>query len=94
MKIKKYEEVKYVAVKNTLKRDLIITTAISIILAILGIYACIRGMKVAAECEALKRENAELVKASKMKDSVIADYEENLKDLFVENQELKFGGNR
>ena len=73
MKPKKYEEVQYIPVKNTLKRDLIITTAIAIIMGLLGIYACIRGMKVAAECEALKRENVELVKASKMKDIKITN---------------------
>ena len=94
MKTKKYEEVKYVAMKNTFKRDLVITTTIAVIMGLLGIYACIKGLKLSAEYEVLKRENEELVKVNKVKDSIIADYEENLKDLFVENQELKFGGNR
>ena len=39
----------------------------------------------------LYRENQTLLKVIEMKDSMIADLEENLKDLFIENQNLKFG---
>ena len=96
MKIKKYEEIKYEPNRmiDEYKKDIRNLTIIVFIVAILGIIACLRGLKIATEYEVLKRENEELVKANEMKDSLISDYQENLKDLFIENQELKFGGNK
>ena len=78
---------------NKLKRYIVIQTIGIVVLGAIGIYMCIQSIKLAAKVDSLILENEELNKAIEMKNSQISDLEENCKDLFVENQELKFGGN-
>ena len=95
MNLKKYEEVKYEA--NKLEKDINkgykFFSKVSIGMTIIALIISIACMKLGIENEALILENTELNKAIEMKNSQIADLEENCKDLFIENQELKFGGN-
>ena len=95
MNIKRYEEVKYEANKldKDIKRDFKILSRVSIGMTLIALIISITCMKLGIENEALILENTELNKAIEMKNSQIADLEENLKDLFIENQNLKFGGN-
>ena len=74
MKPKKYEEVKYIAVKEKEQKGLI--PAI-IILEILILVLSIYGIKTKIKYEALKIENNELVKANEIKDSIISDLQED-----------------
>ena len=90
MKYKKYSEVNYIPVKE--KRNLTIAFIIAIILIIILNVSII--IKLSMETVKLTMENQELNKVIEMKDSMISDLEENCKDLFIENQNLKFGGNR
>ena len=75
---------------NKLKRYIVIQIIGIVVLGAIGIYMCINCMKLAGEVDSLILENEELNKAIEMKNSQISDLEENCKDLFIENQELKF----
>lgn len=103
MKYKKYEEVK--RVKNKLESEINtnfkVLRRVSIGMTIIALIISIACMKLGIENEALMLENEDLKKgietlshAVETKDSMIADLEENCKDLFIENQNLKFGGNK
>lgn len=98
MKIKKYAEIDYIATsKKTLKeikRDYKVMTVFMIILIILALTVCFKAMSLSIEHEALKREKEELEDLTEMQSSMISDLEENLRDLYVEIENLKFGGNR
>jgi len=59
------------------KKQIRILSLIIFIVAILGIIACIEGMKIATKYEALKIENNELVKANEIKNSIISDLQED-----------------
>lgn len=93
MDIKKYEEVKYKANKldTDIKRAFKVLSKVSIAMTIIALIISIACMKLALENEALILENQELNKAIEIKNNMISDLEENCKDLFIENQELKFG---
>ena len=92
MKPKKYEEVNYIAVKADINKSFRFLRKVSIGMTIIALIISIACMKLALENDSLKIENQELNKAIEMKNSQISDLEENCKDLFIENQNLKFGG--
>lgn len=90
MKPKKYEPVNYIAVKQ--RKHLWISAIIALILLIaIHLAVTIKCFVVAIQ---LTLENQELNELIQTKNSMISDLEENCKDLFIENQNLKFGGNK
>lgn len=95
MKPKKYEEVKIESNKmlSEIKRDLNIQTALIIILAIIALILCFKSMKLAIDYEDLKIEKEALENLTETQSSMISDLEENCKDLHIEIENLKFGGN-
>ena len=95
MKIKSLEEVKRQRNKleDEIKKDFKIQTTITVILAILAIIVCFKSMKLAIDYEALNKEKQELEEVTEVQSSMISDLEENCKDLYIEIENLKFGGN-
>lgn len=77
MKVKKYEEVNYIAVKNSINRDFKILSIFSIAMTIIALIISIACMKLALENDSLKLENEELNKAIEMKNSMISDLQED-----------------
>lgn len=96
MKTKKYEEVNYVAMRDTtlqeIKRDFKIQTIITVIVSILAIIVCFKAMSLAIDYEALEKEKQALEDTVEMQSSMIADLEENCKDLYIELENEKYGG--
>lgn len=76
-----------------IKRDVNILTALAIVASIIGIIVCLYNLKLTIECEDLRQEKQALEDLTETQSSMIADLEENCKDLFVEIENLKFGGN-
>ena len=70
-----------------------IISAIAIIVCVIGIVLGANLMILSAEYEALNQEKQALEKLTEMQSSMISDLEENCKDLFIEIENLKFGGN-
>ena len=70
-----------------------IISAIAIIVAIIGIVLGANLMSLSAECEALEREKQALEDLTETQSSIISDLEDNCKDLYIEIENLKFGGN-
>ena len=56
-------------------------------------YVCFKSMKLAIDYEALEKEKQALEDTVEMQSSMIADLEANCKDLYIEIENLKFGGN-
>ena len=74
MKVKKYEEPQYIAVKYKEQKGLIPAIIIlEIVILLVSAYA-IKGK---IKYEALKIENHELLKANEIKDSIISDLQED-----------------
>ena len=95
MKPKKYEEVKILQDKtlNEIKRDFKAQTIITAILVILALIVCFKAMSLAIDYEALKKDKQALEDITEMQRSMISDLEVNCKDLYIEIENLKFGGN-
>ena len=95
MKPKKYEEVKIEPNKmlSEIKRDYKIQTVLIVIVSILALIVCFKLMSLAIDYEALKKEKEALEDLTETQNSMIADLEENCKDLYIEIENLKFGGN-
>lgn len=95
MNIKKYEEVKILQDKtlNEIKRDFKAQTIITAILVILALIICFMAWDTAVKYEALKKEKEALEECIETQSSMISDLEENCKDLYIEIENLKFGGN-
>lgn len=95
MKPKKYEEVKILQDKtlNEIKRDYKIQTVLIVIVSILALIVCFKLMSLAIDYEALKKEKQALEEITEMQRSMISDLEANCKDLYIEIENLKFGGN-
>ena len=95
MKPKKYEEVKILQDKtlNEIKRDFKAQTIIIVILVILALIICFKAWDTAVKYEALKKDKQALEDITEMQRSMISDLEENCKDLYIEIENLKFGGN-
>lgn len=96
MNIKKYEEVKILQDKtlNEIKRDFKAQTIITSILVILALIICFCAWDTAVKYEALKKDKEALEDTAKMQRSMISDLEENCKDLYIEIENLKVGGNK
>ena len=96
MNIKKYEEVKILQDKtlNEIKRDFKAQTIITAILVILALIICFKAWDTAVKYEALKKDKQALEEITEMQRSMISDLEENCKDLYIEIQNLKVGGNK
>ena len=95
MKPKKYEEVKILQDKtlNEIKRDFKAQTIIIVILVILALIICFKAWDTAVKYEALKKEKEALEDLTEAQSSMISDLEANCKDLYIEIENLKFGGN-
>lgn len=91
MKPKKYEEVKILQDKtlNKIKRDFKAQTIITAILVILALIICFKAWDTAVKYEELKKDKQALEDITKMQRSMIADLEENCKDLYIEIENLK-----
>ena len=70
-----------------------IISAIAIIVCVIGIVLGANLMSLSAEYEALEREKQALEGLTEMQSSMISDLEANCKDLYIEIENLKFGGN-
>ena len=97
MKIKSLEVEKYTALRDKtlseIKRGYKIQTATMIILAILTLIVCFGNMKQAIDYEALNREKKALEEYIETQSSMISDLEENCRELYIEIENMKFGGN-
>nr|DAT05002.1 MAG TPA: hypothetical protein [Caudoviricetes sp.] len=96
MNIKKYEEVKILQDKtlNEIKRDFKAQTIITTILVILALIICFKAWDTAVKYEVLKKDKQALEDITEMQRSMISDLEENCKDLYIEIENLKVGGNK
>ena len=96
MKPKKYEEVKILQDKtlNEIKRDFKAQTIITSILVILALIICFKAWDTAVKYEALKKDKQALEDLTKTQSSMISDLEANCKDLYIEIENLKVGGNK
>ena len=94
-KIKSLEEVKMLQDKtlNEIKRDFKAQTIITAILVILALIICFKAWDTAVKYEALKKDKQALEDITEMQRSMISDLEANCKDLYIEIENLKFGGN-
>ena len=63
------------------------------ILIILNLIMCFKGLEQAVEYDALMKEKEHLETLTETQSSMIADLETNCKDLYIEIENLKFGGN-
>lgn len=89
---------------NTTIKEIKITvhiiSAIAIIVCVIGIVVCAKHIKLGIKYEALNQEKQVLEDLTEMQSSMIADLEENCKDLFIQVEELKeeyvygFGGSK
>lgn len=88
MKSKKYEIANYIAMGdktlNEIKRDFKAQTIITAILVILALIICFMAWDTAVKYEALKKEKQALEDLTETQSSMIADLEENCKDLYIE----------
>ena len=96
MKLKKYEEVKILQDKtlNEIKRDFKEQTIITTILVILALIICFKAWDTAVKYEVLKKDKQALEDLTEAQSSMISDLEENCKDLYIEIENLKVGGNK
>ena len=78
---------------DEIERDFKIQTVIIVILVILALIVCFKSMALAIDYEALKKEKEDLERITETQSSMISDLEENCKDLYIEIENLKFGGN-
>ena len=95
MKIKSLEEVTIQRNKlsDEIKRDYKIQTVLIVIVSILALIVCFKLMSLAIDYEALKKDKQALEDITEMQRSMISDLEANCKDLYIEIENLKFGGN-
>lgn len=95
MKPKKYEEVKIEPNKmlSEIKRDYKIQTVLIVIVSILALIVCFKAMRLAIDYEVLNKEKKALEDLTETQSSMISDLEANCKDLYIEIENLKFGGN-
>lgn len=95
MKIKSLEEVTKQRNKlsDEIKRNYKIQTVLIVIVSILALIVCFKAMSLAIDYEALKKEKEALEDLTETQSSMISDLEANCKDLYIEIENLKFGGN-
>lgn len=75
--MKSIGEVNYIAVKESINKDFKILSTFSIAMTIIALIISLACMKLAIENDSLKIENIELNKAIEMKNSQIADIQED-----------------
>ncbi len=94
-KIKSLEEVTQLrdTTLKEIKRDFKIRTIFMIILVILSLFICFKAMILARDYDILKQEKQALERLTETQSSMIADLEENCKDLYIELENERFGGN-
>lgn len=94
-KIKPLEEVTKQRNKlsDEIKRDYKIQTVLIVIVSILALVICFKAMSLAIDYEALNKEKQTLEDLTETQSSMISDLEANCKDLYIEIENLKFGGN-
>ena len=94
-KIKSLEEVtrQRNRLSDEIKRDFKIQTVITVIVSILAIIVCFKAMSLAIDYEALEKEKQALEDTVEMQSSMIADLEENCRDLYIKLENEKYGGN-
>ena len=78
---------------NEIKRDYKIQTVLIVIVSILALIVCFKAMSLVIDYEALKKEKEALEDLTETQSSMISDLEANCKDLYIEIENLKFGGN-
>lgn len=76
-----------------IKRDLKVETILLIITCILSLIVCFGNMELEKQNEDLKQEKEAYEDLVEMQNSMIADLEENCRDLYIELENLKSGGN-
>lgn len=76
-----------------INRDLKGQRILIAILIILALIVCFKAMSLAIDYEALKKEKEALEDLTETQSSMISDLEANCKDLYIEIENLKFGGN-
>ena len=82
-----------------IQKAFIATVILTVTLAIVSLVIGFKHVELGIEYEALKQEKEELEGLTETQSSMIADLEENCKDLFIQIEELKeeyvygFGGN-
>lgn len=76
-----------------INRDLKGQRILIAILIILALIVCFKAMSLAIDYEALKKEKQALEDLTETQSSMISDLEANCKDLYLEIENLKFGGN-
>lgn len=93
MKIKKHEDIKIQRnnLQDEIKRDFKIQTSIIVILVILATIICFKSLKLAIDYEVLKKEKQTLEEVIETQSSMIADLEENLRELFILIEDSKEG---
>ena len=72
-----------------INKDLKIQSVIIAILIILALTVCFKAIRLAIDYETLNKEKQALEELTEMQSSMIADLEENCKDLFIQVEELK-----
>lgn len=77
---------------NEIKRDYKIQTVLIVIVSILALIVCFKLMSLAIDYEALKKEKKALEELTETQSSMISDLEANCKDLYIEIENLKVGG--
>mgnify|MGYP000534511022 CR=1 FL=1 len=77
-----------------INRDLKGQRILIAILIILALIVCFKAMSLAIDYEALNQEKQALEDLTETQSSMISDLEENCKDLYIEIENLKFGGNK
>lgn len=98
-KIKKQAEVKVQkskSISETIKeiqKDFVIQTILIIIVSLLSLIVCFGNIRLARDYDILNQEKQELERLTETQSSMIADLEENCKDLYVQLENERFGGN-
>lgn len=76
-----------------IKKAFIAVVILTVTLAIVSLVIGFKHVELGIEYEALQAEKEDLEDLTEMQSSMIADLEENCKDLYIEIENLKFGGN-
>lgn len=76
-----------------IQKAFIATVILTVTLAIVSLVIGFKYVELGIEYEALKQEKEDLEGITEMQSSMIGDLEENCKDLYIEIENLKFGGN-
>lgn len=92
-KIKSLEEVTQLrdTTLKEIKRDFCVQTVLMIILVIIALIVCFKSMILARDYDILNQEKQALERLTETQSSMIADLEENLRELFIQIEDSKEG---